>query len=66
MDKEPLANQERGQFTPLSSPVPINFWQERMASIWISPGADIGHYMEAIFVNTADISFLKSPFINWV
>jgi hypothetical protein len=33
-----------------------------MASIWISPGADIGHHIEAIFVNAANISFLKKFF----
>jgi hypothetical protein len=35
-----------------------------MASIWISPGADIGHHIEAIFVDATDVSFLKKPFYS--
>jgi hypothetical protein len=35
-----------------------------MASIWISPGADIGHHMEDIFVDAMDISFLKKSFYS--
>jgi hypothetical protein len=35
-----------------------------MASIWISPGADIGRHVEAIFVDAADISFLKKSFYS--
>jgi hypothetical protein len=35
-----------------------------MASIWISPRADIGHHIEAIFVDAADISFLKKSFYS--
>jgi hypothetical protein len=49
--------------------VPINFWQEHMAFIWISPRANIGCHMEAIFVDATNIFFLKIPFIlrncNW-
>jgi hypothetical protein len=42
----------------------MNFWQEHIASIWISPGADIGCHMEAIFVDATDISFLKKSFYS--
>jgi hypothetical protein len=44
--------------------VPINIWQEHMASIWISPEADIGCYIEAIFIDAMDISFLKKSFYS--
>jgi hypothetical protein len=65
-NKESLAkvSKKGDQFTPLSSPMPINFWQEHMASIWISPGANIGHHIEAIFVDATDISFLKKSFYS--
>jgi hypothetical protein len=33
-----------------------------MASIWISPEADIGCYIEAIFIDAVEISFLKKSF----
>jgi hypothetical protein len=35
-----------------------------MASIWISPGADIGRHIKAIFIDAADISFLKKSFYS--
>jgi hypothetical protein len=35
-----------------------------MASIWISPGAEIGCYIEANFIDAADISFLKKSFYS--
>jgi hypothetical protein len=65
-DKElPAKVSKKGdQSTLLSSPMLINFWQEHMASIWISPGADIGHHMKANFVDATDISFLKKTFYS--
>jgi hypothetical protein len=64
-DKELPAkvSKKEDQFTPLSSPMPINFWQEHMTSIWISPGADIGRH-KVILVDAMDISFLKKSFYS--
>jgi hypothetical protein len=53
MNKKPpvKVSKKVDQSTPLSSPMPINFWQEHMASIWIIPGANIGCHIKAIFVD---------------
>jgi hypothetical protein len=65
-DKElPAKVSKKGdQSIPLSSPMLINFWQKHMTFIWISPGADIGQHMEAIFIDATNISFLKKSFYS--
>jgi hypothetical protein len=35
-----------------------------MASIWISPGANIGHHIKAILIDATDIFFLKKSFYS--
>jgi hypothetical protein len=42
---------------------PKNYWDPCMASLWVSPGPKIAESVEALFVDAADIFFLKNlPF----
>jgi hypothetical protein len=39
---------------------PENYWDPRMAFLWVSPGPKIAKSVEALFVDAADVSFLKN------
>jgi hypothetical protein len=44
---------------------PKNYWDPCMASLWVSPGPKIAKSVEALFVDAADVSFLKNlPFTS--
>jgi hypothetical protein len=42
---------------------PKNYWDPCIASFWVSPSPKIAESIEALFVDAADVSFLKNlPF----